>query len=121
MVRRGRRTGWSRSPPLDPAETNFHPNPLIQCILQKSGKMGQGSASQVPEREGANHGRLGARAAARPGIMQLAHDTRAGSPLLWKWALAFFGLFALTYAGTFVDHRLLNGVSVWEKPAKFFL
>src|SRR5215510_4452590 len=60
-------------------------------------------------------------AAGRPGITRLAHDARAGSPLLWKWALVFFALFAVTYAGTFIDSRLLNGVSVWEKPAKFFL
>lgn len=44
-----------------------------------------------------------------------------GSPLLWRGALVFFLLFAIIYAGTFIDARLFNGVSVWEKPAKFFL
>lgn len=54
----------------------------------------------------------------------LPHITRigsAGSPLLWRAALAFLALFVLLYAGTFIDGRLFNGVSVWEKPAKFFL
>lgn len=36
-------------------------------------------------------------------------------------ALLFFGGFLVVYAATFADVRLLNGVSVWEKPAKFFL
>lgn len=45
----------------------------------------------------------------------------AGSPLLWRAALAFFALFLLLCAGTFIDGRLINGVSVWDKPAKFFL
>jgi hypothetical protein len=52
------------------------------------------------------------------------HITRtgnAGSPLLWRSALIFLALFILLYAGTFIDGRLFNGVSVWEKPAKFFL
>ena len=48
-------------------------------------------------------------------------DTRNASPLLWTWALVFFAFSALTYLGTFIDARLLNGVSVWDKPAKFFL
>lgn len=45
----------------------------------------------------------------------------AGSPLLRRTALAFLAFFILLYAGTFIDGRLINGVSVWEKPAKFFL
>jgi len=44
-----------------------------------------------------------------------------GSPLLWHTALVFLAFFVLLYAGTFIDDRLFNGVSVWEKPAKFFL
>jgi hypothetical protein len=44
-----------------------------------------------------------------------------GSPVLWGWALAFLAAFAILYVGTFIDSRLFNGVSVWEKPAKFFL
>ena len=43
------------------------------------------------------------------------------SPLLTRTAIAFSLLFVVAYALTFTDARLLNGVSVWEKPAKFFL
>jgi hypothetical protein len=45
----------------------------------------------------------------------------ADSPLLVRTALVFFLLFGLTYALTGIDPRLVNGVSGWEKPAKFFL
>lgn len=51
----------------------------------------------------------------------LWRQAQSGSPLLWRGALVFFLLFAIIYAGTFIDARLFNGVSVWEKPAKFFL
>jgi hypothetical protein len=60
-------------------------------------------------------------ASARHGIPQLLRDARTGSPLLGRAALIFFIFFAVLYAGTFIDNRLFNGVSVWEKPAKFFL
>jgi hypothetical protein len=60
-------------------------------------------------------------ASTRGAIPQLLHQARSGSPLLWQGALIFFIFFAIIYAGTFIDSRLLNGVSVWEKPAKFFL
>jgi hypothetical protein len=58
---------------------------------------------------------------ARFAIPQFLDAARMGSPLLYRWAIAFFTLFAIVYAGTLIDARLLNGVSVWEKPAKFFL
>jgi hypothetical protein len=45
----------------------------------------------------------------------------AASPLLARSAIAFAFLFVAVYALTFFDARLLNGVSLWEKPAKFFL
>jgi hypothetical protein len=54
-------------------------------------------------------------------IAQLIRQAHAGSPLLWRSALIFFIFFVIIYAGTFIDSRLFNGVSVWEKPAKFFL
>ena len=38
-----------------------------------------------------------------------------------RLALALLLLFGLTYALTGIDPRQLNGVSGWEKPAKFFL
>ena len=43
------------------------------------------------------------------------------SPLLTRTAIAFTFLFLTVYALTFFDVRLLYGVSVWEKPSKFFL
>ena len=58
---------------------------------------------------------------ARPAILHMLHQARSGSPLLWRSALAFLLFFVITYAGTFIDGRLFNGVSQWEKPAKFFL
>src|SRR5437868_7705937 len=54
-------------------------------------------------------------------LPQLLEGARSGSPLLWQGALVFLALFIITYAGTFIDDRLFSGVSVWEKPAKFFL
>ena len=43
------------------------------------------------------------------------------SPRLARTAIAFGLLFVVASALTFADARLLYGVSVWEKPAKFFL
>ena len=43
------------------------------------------------------------------------------SPLLTRTAVAFAFLFLAVYALTFFDARLLYGVSLWEKPSKFFL
>lgn len=43
------------------------------------------------------------------------------SPLLSRTAIAFAFLFLAVYALTFFDQRLLYGVSLWEKPSKFFL
>jgi len=57
----------------------------------------------------------------RLAISRLIREAHAGSPLLWRSALIFFVFFVIIYAGTFIDSRLFNGVSVWEKPAKFFL
>ncbi|MGE0240049.1 MAG: hypothetical protein AB7F09_13705 [Parvibaculaceae bacterium] len=54
-------------------------------------------------------------------LARLPRQAQAGSSLLWRSALVFFGFFAILYAGTFIDSRLFNGVSQWEKPAKFFL
>jgi hypothetical protein len=44
-----------------------------------------------------------------------------GAPELARLAILFFAAFIAVYGATFFDARLLNGVSVWEKPAKFFL
>jgi hypothetical protein len=43
------------------------------------------------------------------------------SPLLTRTAIAFTFLFLAVYTLTLFDARLLYGVSVWEKPSKFFL
>ena len=43
------------------------------------------------------------------------------SPLLMRSSMIFAFMFALTFGLTSIDPRLFNGVSVWEKPAKFFL
>lgn len=43
------------------------------------------------------------------------------SPILTRTAIAFTLLFLAVYALTFFDARLLYGVSLWEKPSKFFL
>jgi hypothetical protein len=45
----------------------------------------------------------------------------SGSPLLIRTAVVCLLLFGLTYALTGIDPRQVNGVSGWEKPAKFFL
>ncbi len=42
------------------------------------------------------------------------------SPLFFRAAILFAAAFIATYALIFFDARLLNGVSVWEKPSKFF-
>jgi hypothetical protein len=51
----------------------------------------------------------------------IVHAVRIGSPLMAGMAVAFVLLFGVFYAGTFIDERLINGVSVWDKPSKFFL
>lgn len=44
----------------------------------------------------------------------------ASRPLAWT-GLAFLAMFFLCVALTLFDDRLLNGISVWIKPAKFYL
>ena len=43
------------------------------------------------------------------------------SPLLTRTAIAFTLFFLTTFTLIYLDARLLYGVSVWEKPSKFFL
>lgn len=54
-------------------------------------------------------------------IANLLHDVRAGNTWLWRSTLAFSAGLFICAVLTLIDHRLLNGVSVWDKPAKFFL
>ena len=46
---------------------------------------------------------------------------RDASWLMWRTALAFLCLFLLCIALALIDPRQFQGVSVWAKPAKFFL
>lgn len=45
----------------------------------------------------------------------------AALPALVRFGILFMVLFVATYLLIFMDARLLHGVSVWEKPTKFFL
>jgi hypothetical protein len=53
-------------------------------------------------------------------VGDFVRDVYRGSPALALWAAVFLAGFALCSALPLVDDRLLLGVSVWEKPAKFF-
>jgi hypothetical protein len=46
---------------------------------------------------------------------------RAGSPVLWHSSLAMFVGMVVCFALPLFDARLIAGINVWEKPAKFFL
>jgi hypothetical protein len=48
-------------------------------------------------------------------------EVRQAAPAFHAMALTFMIGFVLCTTLGFVDARLINGVSVWEKPAKFFL
>jgi hypothetical protein len=54
-------------------------------------------------------------------VVDFVRDTFAGSRGLAVFAALFAIGFLFCSGLQFVDHRLLLGVSVWEKPAKFFL
>jgi hypothetical protein len=54
-------------------------------------------------------------------IANFNFQARRGSPLLW-WTCVLMAIGMLICFGMqFMDARLIAGVSVWEKPAKFFL
>jgi hypothetical protein len=46
---------------------------------------------------------------------------RQSSPLMWWTSLAFLAGFAICVILAVADPRLFNGISVWTKPAKFYL
>jgi hypothetical protein len=54
-------------------------------------------------------------------ILNFNSEARRGSPLLWWTCIAMFIGMLICFGLQFTDVRLLAGVSVWEKPAKFFL
>jgi hypothetical protein len=56
-----------------------------------------------------------------PPVQQFFNDVRRGSPLLLHNAIAFMVGCAICFALYLVDHRLINGVNVWDKPTKFFV
>ena len=49
------------------------------------------------------------------------HDVRHAAPAFYIVTVTFIAAFAICTVLGFADPRLFNGVSVWEKPAKFFL
>ena len=54
-------------------------------------------------------------------LASVLHDVRGGHPWLWLSVIAMLtGLVVMLFLQQF-DARLFNGVSVWDKPAKFFL
>jgi hypothetical protein len=54
-------------------------------------------------------------------IMHFNSEARRGSPLLWWVCVALLAGMLGCYGLQLADARLIAGVSVWEKPAKFFL
>ena len=57
----------------------------------------------------------------QPGYQPSFAGLRTASPLLWWTSLAFLALFATCLLFAVIDPRLFNGISVWVKPAKFYL
>ena len=51
----------------------------------------------------------------------LIDDIRNGHAWLWNsvWLMLLLATLMLVFSG--FDHRLINGVNVWDKPSKFFL
>ena len=54
-------------------------------------------------------------------VTNFLKSAKRGSPLLWWSAAAMVVGMVICLALPLVDDRLIYGVSVWEKPAKFFL
>jgi hypothetical protein len=54
-------------------------------------------------------------------IVSFLNATRRGSSLLWKSSLLMLLGMIICMTLPFFDDRLIAGVSIWEKPAKFFL
>ncbi len=54
-------------------------------------------------------------------LMNFNSEVRRGSPLLWWSCIAMAVGMVACFALQFGDARLIAGVSIWEKPAKFFL
>jgi hypothetical protein len=60
-------------------------------------------------------------APSRPAALQVIHDIRKGAPFLF-WHLVVMVVLGFVSIGlSQIDARLINGVSVWAKPAKFYV
>jgi hypothetical protein len=53
-------------------------------------------------------------------LTEFARDSRRGSSLLWWSGIAMLLGMIMSFAMLNVDGTMVNGVSAWEKPAKFF-
>ena len=58
--------------------------------------------------------------ASQPIGLAIIDRIRSASPAIWNTVLAMSALALLCVVLQYVDTRLINGVSVWMKPAKFF-
>jgi hypothetical protein len=54
-------------------------------------------------------------------IVYVLKSVRRGSPLLWWSSVTMILGMVICLALSFIDVRLIAGVNIWEKPAKFFL
>ena len=54
-------------------------------------------------------------------IVHFLKSAKRGSPILWWASILMLVGMVVCFALPLVDARLIAGVSVWEKPAKFFL
>ncbi|MEO9167608.1 MAG: hypothetical protein ABI230_04315 [Aestuariivirga sp.] len=54
-------------------------------------------------------------------LFGLIRDIRNGHAWLWNSVWAMLAISVLLTLLGFFDHRLINGVNVWDKPTKFFL
>ncbi len=56
-----------------------------------------------------------------PHHSHLVQRLRSASPAMWWTSLAFLMACAICVTLAAIDPRLFNGISIWVKPAKFFL
>ena len=57
----------------------------------------------------------------QPKVPLSLRSLRTTSPVLTAMSMIFICFFVFVMALTFVDPRMINGVNVWDKPAKFLL
>jgi hypothetical protein len=54
-------------------------------------------------------------------LARLINDVSQGNRILWLSSMALGAGLIVSLVLMMIDHRLFNGVDVWDKPAKFFL